>query len=461
MRRIVYFVLALMLLACSKDDAVPIDLSEPNAELNQWVYEQMQRYYYWHEGLPTFRDYNQEPKEFFNSLLVEQDRFSYLYHPQKGGTIPYRLSDLYGFEYKTMAYGEKVYGVIKFVLKDSPAKRAGLERGMLITKIENSTLTEAKANSLLEKLLQGGEIHFHAGHYNEELQSIENVQPYTLGQSFTFLQPIRQQVIETPAAKVGYLYLYHFDKGLVPTLLATMQDFKTAGINELVLDLRYNSGGEVSAAAALCGSIASGLDPSSVFVILKGNENGETVSQTFTKAITLEETGFQYNQLQAVNLGLQRVFILTSGMTASASELVINNLKPYMEVIQIGEKTLGKDVASFPIEAEDPKISGGWVLHPVIYKLFNADEEGNYATGLAPDYRMGEFQTLPVYPLGDTRELLLQKALSIMGNNAGKKEGIIGRLIVDSQNRWKRKELLNLRGDKGNKKSKIHQIPNE
>ena len=91
-----------------------------------------------------------------------------------------------------------------------------------------------------------------------------------------------------------------------------------------------------------------------------------------------------------------------------------------MEVITIGEKTFGKDVAGFPIE--DDRIAGkrGWILYPSIYKIFNARHEGNYSKGINPVITANELQQPEVFPLGNNSEILLNKALNAITGNTAK-----------------------------------------
>jgi hypothetical protein len=118
------------------------------------------------------------------------------------------------------------------------------------------------------------------------------------------------------------------------------------------------------------------------------------------------------------NLGtLNRVFVLTAGNTASASELVINNLKPFMEVILIGENTYGKNVGSFTIT--DPNKRWDYGLQPITFLTTNAIGESNYGTasGFTPNYLLAD-NVLPYKTLGNPAETYFSKALSIIGTVA-------------------------------------------
>jgi C-terminal processing protease CtpA/Prc len=126
-------------------------------------------------------------------------------------------------------------------------------------------------------------------------------------------------------------------------------EFKAEGVQELIVDLRYNYGGSVSAAAPLLADSCRNF-VRSPFILFKGNKNGGEVKRTFAQQIAYDPKALDFNTLRSNALGLSRVYILTSNSTASAAEIVVNNLKPYLQVIQIGNTTLGKDMAGFTVE---------------------------------------------------------------------------------------------------------------
>ncbi|MBP1650623.1 MAG: peptidase, partial [Bacteroidetes bacterium] len=100
--------------------------------------------------------------------------------------------------------------------------------------------------------------------------------------------------------------------------------------------------------------------------------------------------------------------------TASAAELTINSLKPYTQVIQIGEKTFGKDKGAVIIS--DARIP--WTLMPITYNLLNANGTGGYTSGISPDYTIDEMSELPLKTLGNHTDPLIAKAISIIDGNA-------------------------------------------
>jgi len=188
-------------------------------------------------------------------------------------------------------------------------------------------------------------------------------------------------------------------------------NFQSAGITDLILDLRFNSGGAETATNNLASLIGTGVDATKVFTIREYNAK---VTAEIKADPQLGEGFLSVEFLnKAQNIGSQlqnnRIYILTGTRTASASELLINGLRPYMDVFLIGNKTVGKNVGSITLNEEnDPKNT--WGMQPIITKSFNSLNQSDYDTGFIPQVLL-EDNSLIVYPLGDPRERLLNRAL--------------------------------------------------
>jgi carboxyl-terminal processing protease len=182
--------------------------------------------------------------------------------------------------------------------------------------------------------------------------------------------------------------------------------FKQKGVNELVLDLRYNRGGYVSSATNLASLIGRNIDASKVFYTQKWNS---TVTAAYNK-----DYGVGWNTKnfvpKATNIGgnLSRVYVVTTSSTASASELIINGLRPFMTVNTIGTTTVGKNVGSITISDASGKIK--WGMQPITFKSANAQGFTDYAGGFTPTIEVKE----PSYGMkafGDVTEVMLSEAI--------------------------------------------------
>lgn len=414
-------VVSLFILSCSNDDEGGPGFPDGSTEsVNLWVQDSMRRYYYWADQMPAKPDYHLPVKDFFKSLLASQDRFSFAVDTMDPSSYPRSVRNMYGFDYAVIQLPDgSVVTTIKLVMKSSPAFNSGLQRGMIITKINGKTITAANAEELTSSIKDQTVIELTVGEWKNG--SVENEKNIKVYYGYSLDQPLDSKIFEQNGKKTGYLYIYDFPDGMTPTLNQKFSQFKAAGIQELILDLRYNYGGSVSSAAALCALIPSGITSSSPFIIYKGNKNGGEVKRTFAEQIAYDPHALDFNSLRANALGLNKVYILTSNSTASASEIVINNLKPYMQVVQVGDVTLGKDMAGFLVEDKRKPKKISWQLHPVIYKVFNANGEGAYTKGIDPQIIANEFAKLPLLPLGDSEETLISSALNnISLKSAGK-----------------------------------------
>lgn len=420
-KTVILAVLLLLLPGCREADegvARPVFPEGSPESVNLWVKEQMDRYYYWNTQMPKNPDYSLSTPEFMKSLLVPEDRFSVIVNPQDPATYPRSVRGLYGFDYAVLQTDVKVITVIKVVLDNSPAFNVGLKRGMIITKINGTALNASNTESIMSSLSAQNSFQLTVGEWQNG--NVINEKDITIYYGFTFEQPLQSVIIEREGKKVAYLYIPDFREGTSDVLIRKFAEFKAAGVQDLVLDLRYNYGGSVAAAAALCAMIPSGITANSPFIKYVGNKNGGTIVKTFAEQIAFDTSAPPFSTFQANTLSLGKVFILTSDNTTSASEIVINNLRPYMEVIQIGTKTSGKDMAGFPVVDESNPKKSPWEIHPMIYKVYNAKDQGDYAKGLIPQFEVSEYSVLPLLPFGNPQEALLSVALNKIFSQAGR-----------------------------------------
>lgn len=415
------FSLEIFIFSCSTDDPAQVYNVGTNEYANEWIYQQMKKYYLWNATMPTQGDLSVAPKEYFAKLLKTDDIFSYAIHPAIPDTAPQSLRRKFGFDITFAEFEGKYYGVILYVLEDSPAKNNGLQRGQLITQINGTELNQGNYDRLYKSMVASPQFSLRINTYSAQL-GFSKPKDISLSQGLSFSQPISHQIITDNNIKIGYVQIPHFDVGQAQQFLQIFQEFKSKSIAEIVLDLRYNGGGDISSTTALSIALAPNIRASDLFIKFEGNKNGGNVDQSFKQALESNESQISFEALQNAHPSINRVYILCGNRTASASELIINNLKPYMNVITVGEKTFGKDVAGFPIE--DNRVAGnkGWILYPSIYKLFNAKHEGNYSQGINPLVNLNEIQDLEVFPLGNRSEILLRNVLRNITGNTGKME---------------------------------------
>jgi carboxyl-terminal processing protease len=411
---LILFATLSILLACNKDP-----LSE-NERINEWIYANMDLYYYWTADMPKKSGLNRIPEDFFESLLSSQDRFSFMYPDYQ------ELLDLLngvtlesGFEfnlYLESQTGSNVIMQLAYIKPNSPASALGLQRGDIIYQINGTQFTTDNYRTLLGQMNTNYTAAYRR--YNPDTEMFENQTPVSITPVVYAENPIYlHKTIEAGGKKIGYLVYNFFSPGTNNTfdnaLDAVFSGFQTEGIDELIVDLRFNGGGSVSSALNLSSLLAAGVSNTDVAFRYSYNEaltdyilNTPTLGAAYLADNFLNKTQNVGNQLSG------KVYFIVSGGTASAAEMVINAIRPYMDVFLVGETTVGKDVGSVTIPDENnPRNKRA--MQPIIVKLVNSLSQ-DYPTGFVPDVEL-EDDFLVLTPLGDENEPLLQATLQAIG----------------------------------------------
>ncbi|NLU93412.1 sigma-70 family RNA polymerase sigma factor [Chitinophaga sp. Ak27] len=419
---------ALALWSCRKGSDGPSTPTGPvtTAEVNRWILDSMQWFYYWKDGLPGSPDASSEAPAYFNSLKNAADRFSFLYDPAVWNTYPASIRSVYGMEV-TVVSDDKApggaLGIIQLVQPGSPAASKGLTRGQLFTRINSQILSTGNAATLLSALVKDRKGQLIMADKAADGKVTETTEQLVTGGGITEEPAVQQSLILTGTPQpTAYLCFNYFDDLQSAALLQAFNTYHQQGIQHLVIDLRYSPGGSVAMAAVLCALASNHIKPTDIFAQYSGNSRLGNRSITFERAMALPEQGtpVSFEQVWGLQLPLNKVYILTGAHTASAAEMVVNSLKPYVTVIQIGGTTLGKDEGMITItDTRNPKRIP-WVLMPITYKLLNATGAGGYHQGLAPAYPVDELASLPLQPLGNTSDPLLAKALQLIGAPGGR-----------------------------------------
>lgn len=411
----------LCLSSCQTDDDIP---DGPKDDVNTWIYKTMTDYYLWYEEIPAENklDFARSPEEFFQSLLSDKDGaevnenwlvFSNIEKQEQETKSDGTTTDSYGFEFASYKLSNNLYyALVLYVLPNSPAAEAGLKRGDWILSV-NSETPNITNLSILQK---GGKIDVRIGKYNKASNQHDyvknlNIESARMVEETPFL---KDSVYQIGGKHIGYLMYNSFVSGpdnkseaYNDQMKQLFSKFKARGVNEFVLDLRYNGGGLVSSAQLLTSLLAPAAHLGETFCIMKYNEK----HQTENKTLLLKKN----SELSNANLDLKRLYVLVGSSTASASEAVINCLIPYIgrsNITLIGEKTVGKTVGSITFGEKE---GYGWLLHPIVLRISNSADAADYANGFSPDVPLEELRinvNSELLPLGDTNEYLLREALS-------------------------------------------------
>lgn len=411
-----------LFISCSKDmDDVILDASV--LEINNFIWRGMNNIYLYKADVPQLADdyfadreeLNEylddfsRPENLFRDLVAPQDRFSFLvdnYIELENALEGIAVTN--GMEYGLVRIAggstSAVIGYVRYVLPDTPAAAAGIKRGDLFNSINGTTLTIENYAGLLQ--LPSYELGLVSG----EVVSLTKEQ-YTENPIFF------TAIYELSTGKTGYLMYNSFTGSFDDRLNQVFGTFKAEGIEHLIVDLRYNGGGAVESAVDL-GSMITGQFQGEVFSTKQYNEAYQTHFETNDP----EELVIRFNSKirtgQQINsLGLTQVYFITTLRSASASELLINSLEPYIDVIQVGERTTGKFQASVTLyDSPDFRRRGAnpghtYAIQPLIYKSANAAGVTDYLDGLPPDVLLREdLSNLGI--IGDPNEPLLHAALN-------------------------------------------------
>lgn len=410
-------ILALLVMSasCSKNDKWERGDETGQAAINRWVHSQMQTYYYWNNRLPVNPDYGQDPIAFFNAIKFVDDRFSYIYYKKKYSLLSGTLMNTFGLELEGIEADHIFKTQVLLVVPGSNAAALGLARGMFVKAINGVTLTAANISNVMADAI------------TQKVLSVllDNNETVNIPAAY-IAEPVvyKTAVFNTTAGNAGYLFMNSFEYHGVHDILNAFRAFKEQNIRNLIIDLRYNIGGSVPFSALVAALIAP-VQEAQTYVIYKGNSTAGTIASSFGNEIGKQPQGYNFTlgQLTPYRPSLQRVYVLTGTLTMSAAELMINSLKPYVQVVQVGERSFGKDMAS--LELKNDKIADLWA-YPLCFKLFNAGNKGNYSDGLQPDYQVQESAKLPLLPVGDKNDLLIRQCISLIEGNGQQRVQLSG-----------------------------------
>lgn len=436
-------------LSCKSNSTGSEDVDEASQE-RQFVWNSMNYWYFWQEDVPklandmqffdsdqAYHDYLagfQNSEALFYDLLfsvnnfkgIGKDDFSFFiddyveFNERRQG-----ISYNFGFEYGLVRDCETctdLFGYVQYVLEDTPADDAGLVRGDVFTHINGTRLTVNNYTSVLT----GDTYDIGLADYSNQ-EVTPNGETITVQATNLTENPIYlAKVLDVESTRIGYLLYNSFQSNSHQNMNDVFGDFASQGIDELVLDLRYNGGGSVITSRVLT-SMISGLGDSDEFG--EYSFNSKRAPQNNTPLSFLSEVpifnseGNQTNEITMNTLALDRLYVLTGFGTASASESVINSLKPYMEVIVIGRETVGKDDVSITLydtgvpyfnpPSDNSTSPTEFALQPIVAKLVNRDGVSNN-DGFVPegDRFIREIEYLDdLPPLGDPSDPLLAKAI--------------------------------------------------
>ena len=410
------------------DNAVPSSL-----EIKDFVWKGMNLYYLWQadvtdldderfanqQELNNFLDPFENPTALFNALRIDNsiDRYSAIYSDYdvlEGVISGNTLNNGMDFGLRLINGTTNVYGWVRYIIPNSDAATKDIQRGDIFYAIDGIPLNEDNFRTLLfgNNATYTVNLASYSSDNNGFVTITPNGQSVTLTKTELAENPILvNTVITQNEKKIGYLMYNGFFASFDNQLNTVFGNFLSQGVTHLVLDLRYNSGGSIGTATKLA-SMITGQFTGQVFASQQWNSKAQSFFQQNNPAALQNKFTGGLN-----SLNLDKVYILTSKSTASASELVINCLKPYITVVQIGDVTTGKNVGSITLY-DSPTFAKAnanprhkYAMQPVVLKIVNKNGFGDYTAGISPTLPLPE-NPANLGVLGDVNEPLLNAAIN-------------------------------------------------
>lgn len=425
LRKFIFLIAVLSGLMVSCDDPVPEPEPEEEKQkapaltiaINDFIESVMTDVYLWYNEVPDIDiRYEFDSKAYFEKLLYAEDKWSFLTDDVK------KLED--SFEGKETSYGwslafgrfsdtQTIFALVEFVYPNTPAEKAGMKRGDLIYKMNGADITE---NNYME-LLSSANMSITFGQY---ITSITNVKTINMTALELNLDPVQfTKIIEHGGRKIGYLFYAQFIGNYNSSIDAALKYFRDNQVTDIVLDLRYNPGGTTVAAQHLCSSLAPVDAVNSEKTLVKFQWN-DKYQKYWEEKNNQDQLKISFIKSVPVKMGLTKLYVITGPGTASASELTITGLKPYMSVTTVGETTYGKYTASITLKPEDfydnpsdYKDFTNWAVQPIILKYANSQGVTDFKDGFVADIPV-EDDLFSSLPLGDKNEAMLKETLKVI-----------------------------------------------
>ena len=413
--------------------------------VNLFAYNIMGTYYLWEAEVASKMkgwSFTADPVDKVKSVRYKDDRWTQMVesYSEFVGSVSGNTTS-FGFDFSLFYADEKqkdVYAVVNFTYADSPASEAGFRRGDIITALDGTGITADNYIDLLTDTIFGGKT---------GKMKMKDGREITLTPIQMYENPVQTvSVIDLPSGKkAGYLHYTSFTIDSCKDLEAAFQGFCDAGIDELVLDLRYNGGGYVVAGTALASMIAPLAEVKAGSIFNRDHYNSRLTEAWGDSSTPFEEEMSVTSDGQTVtvcpgkvNPDLSRLWVITGSGTASASESLICGLKPYMDVVLVGDQTAGKFCGGFILDAKSwyealkeesdnsdinftsaLKYCGDWGIYVMVSRY--TDRDGitlSMPSGIAPDYAIGD-SPVDGYALGDPRETILSFVLESIEGKTG------------------------------------------
>jgi len=393
--------------SCNKDNNVPPDNTNTltSAMARDSLYDIMNEWYYWYNLIPSVnKESYTDPYKLMDAMRYKPlDRWSFVadydeFMAQMQGTFV-------GHGFRIGIDGSD-NARIAMIFSHSSLSEQGVRRGWIVKKINGTDVAPIllSGNAAAYSTLIGPA---EAGITNTFLFQKPDGTEVTISatkSSFTLNSVLLYDTLNLSTGVTGQLVFESFISPSIEELATAFAFFSANGVKDLILDLRYNSGGYLYVAQSLASYIAGNSNQGTDFARLLYNDKHPEQNMSFPFIATQSP------------LSLQRLIVITTRETASASESVMNGLKPFMNVISIGDTTNGK-----PTGMDGFEVGKKYFFAPVTFKIVNKNNEGDYFDGIAPEAIVQDDIT---HDFSEREELCLKAAISYLETGAFSSKGV-------------------------------------
>lgn len=378
------FIVSTLSLSCTKDDKTgpTTDNSDPLASVKKYTFDIMTDIYYWYKDVPTNIEARaiKTAEAYFDTLLVDIDRWSWMMTGQEYLNSESGIVESYGISIGQPIDYYQDYSVrVRYVFPNSPMSENGVKRGYELTHLNGTPVKTLIENETFNTVYAQTTNLFTFKDYSGNSFSFSATKRVLTTRSALKTAVFGPEEFPTLNHNVGYFHYLSFKTGMLDDIHNAMKVFKNSQIKELILDLRYNGGGDGKASSLLANYIAPSSAQNKILARKEHNDRYRSWdSQETTKTIIDRVDGA---------LELERLFILTTKGSASASEVILNGLDPLMDVVQVGSTTYGKPNGMYvlPFPEGDYK-TPQYVFLPICFFSVNSQGYGHYLDGISPDY---------------------------------------------------------------------------
>lgn len=424
-RLLLITILIIPLLYGCKKDPEPVDEYTLEERARDGLYDLMKYAYLWYNTMPTVKisDYD-SPEDILEALrYLPRDKWSFVTDYQS--FMASMQGTFVGHGIRMSLDNSNNVRVVS-LYEGSDLWPKGVRRGWVILEINDTPIAPIfiSGNSTAYNTLMGPSV---AGHVNKFLFRKPDGTTVTYSStksSFTINSVTAAKILDLTSGKTGYLCFETFIDPSEQELNEAFADFKANNVKDLIIDLRYNTGGYMDIAQQLSSLVLKADDTTKICYKLRYN------------SLVGPDWNESYKFIRTVSpLGLNRVVFITTRSSASASEVVINSLKPYVSVTVVGDTTHGKpagmNIWGFPFPTNStPNPDYKYVFAPITFEYVNASDEGRFYDGIAPDVKAADDITRD---FGDPEEASLAAAIAVLQGTKAKSSVPVRRSRVYSE----------------------------